>query len=241
MTSTQPPAYDSKKAGRTGLAIGGGILATIGAVVAVTGAGVLAIGGADGKLQTGHHDVSTPTSALVSEAAKVNGAREVTDVIGNSHFRIDATSSKPVFVGIGRKADVDRYLAGAETDRVTDFDTDPFTLDTTRMHGETHPKPPATQSFWVAKSTGTTANLDWKVRDGRYRIVVMNADGSRGVTTQSEFEVQIPHLGTIAIVALIIGLTMMAGGVAMIVPSFRSGSGSGASAAPPAPTRYAIG
>ena len=239
MTPSEAPTYDPKQASRTGLAIGGGILATIGAIVAVTGGGVLAVGGADGKFQTGHHAVSTPTAALVSETAEVNGAREVTDVIGNSHLRINSSSSKPVFVGVARKADVDRYLAGAETDRVTDFDTDPFTLETTRMHGERHPAPPAKQSFWVTKSTGTTAKIDWKVRNGNYRIVVMNADGSRGVTTQSQFEVQIPYLGTIAIVALVIGLAMMAGGAAMIVPSVRSGSG--ASTAPPAPTTYAIG
>lgn len=85
------------------------------------------------------------------------------------------------------------------------------------------PKPPATQSFWVAKSSGSTANLDWKVRDGAYRVVVMNADGSRGVATQSNFEVEIPHLATIATVMLILGLVTLGGGGALMAPSFRSG------------------
>ena len=49
----------------------------------------------------------------------------------------------------------------------------------------------------------------------------MNADGSRGVATMSQVEVQIPHLGTVALVALIAGLVALAGGIALIVPAMR--------------------
>jgi hypothetical protein len=230
-TLNYPPpntAPVSSSAGRTGAVIGGGILATVGSVLALAGGGILAVGGSDGTLTTGHHEVSTPTTALVSEVATINDTNELTDVLGEARVRInaDADGNQPVFVGVGRKADVDRYLAGAEIDRVTDIDTDPFTLDKQRMSGDAHPKPPATQSFWVAKSSGTTANLDWKVRDGNYRVVVMNADGSRGVATQSQFEVEIPHLATIATVMLILGLVTIGGGIALIAPSLRSQSSS---------------
>ncbi len=223
MTSTAtlnyPPPTTApvhKPAGRTGAMIGGGILATAGAVLALGGGGILAIGGSDGTFTSGHEDVSTTSHALVSEVAKIDGTREWTDALGHPRVRVNADSSKPVFVGVARKSDVDRYLNGAEIDKVTDFDVDPFSLDKTRISGDAHPKPPATQSFWVAKSTGTTANLDWKVRDGNYRVVVMNADGSRGVDTQSQFEVEVPHLGTIAIVMLILGLTTIAGGALLL-------------------------
>jgi hypothetical protein len=243
-TLNYPPpnsAPVSSSAGRTGAVIGGGILATVGSVLALGGGGILAIGGSDGTLTTGHHDVSTPTTALVSEVATINDTNDLTDVLGEARVRVNANAvnaDQPVFVGVGRKADVDRYLAGAEIDRVTDIDTDPFTLDKSRISGDAHPKPPATQSFWVAKSSGTTANLDWKVRDGNYRVVVMNADGSRGVATQSQFEVEIPHLATIATVMLILGLVTIGGGIALIAPSLRSGS---ASTKPQSPTQYAVG
>jgi hypothetical protein len=216
---------------RTGAIIGGAILATVGSVFALGGGGILALGGSDGTFKTGHNDVSSPTSALVSEVATIDGTHDVTDALGQPRVRINADAVKSgegVFVGVGRKADVDRYLAGAQVDRVSDFETDPFTLDKTRVTGTAKPKPPATQSFWVAKSSGSTAKLDWKVRDGDYRVVVMNADASRGVATQSSFEVEIPHLGTIAIVMLIVGLTSLAGGIALMVPNFRSGGGQGA-------------
>jgi hypothetical protein len=249
MTSTEtlnypPPttAPASGSAGRTGAVIGGSLLATVGAVLALGGGGLLAVGGSDGKFSTGHHDVSTQTHALVSEVATLDGVNELNDALGQGRVRINAQAvqaDQPVFVGVARKADVDRYLANTEVDRVTDLDVDPFVLDKMHLSGDAKPKPPATQSFWVAKSTGTTANLDWKVKDGNYRVVVMNADGSRGVATQSEFEVEIPHLGTIAAVMLILGLVAIAGGVALIVPSLRSGTS--APTAPKAPREYAIG
>jgi hypothetical protein len=222
-------------AGRTGAMIGGGLLATAGALVAIVGGGVLAIGGSDGTFATGHEDVSTTTHALVSKVATINGTKDFTDALGHPRISVDSESSKPVFVGVAHKADVDRYLQGAEIDRVTDLDVDPFTLDKTHMSGETHPKPPATQSFWVAQSTGTKANLDWKVRDGNYRVVVMNADGSRGVDTQSRFEVEIPHLGTVAILALIFGLVTLGGGAALIAYGAR-----GSKQVKPA-TQYPVG
>jgi hypothetical protein len=239
MTTTQPqPA--PRSAGRTGLMIGGGILASVGAVLALGGGGILALGGSDGTFSSGHRDVSTSTSALVSEVAKINGTADVTDALGHPRVRISADSvrsDRSVFVGIGPKAQVDRYLAGASIDKVNDFEVDPWSLDKTRREGTTMPKPPATQSFWVAKSAGSTAAIDWKVRDGNYRVVVMNADGSRGVATQSSFEIQVPHLATLAIVMLIVGLVSVGGGIAMMVPGFRSGS-----TEPQAPTQtYAIG
>src|SRR4051812_2344646 len=239
-TPTPTAPYNSGDAARTGRLIGGGVLATVGAVLALGGGGILALGGSDGEFSSGHRDVSSSSSALVSEVASINDTADVTDALGHPRVKIaaDSTNSdRNVFVGVGRKADVDRYLAGAQIDRVTDFDVDPWSLDKTRVEGTAKPKPPATQSFWVAKSSGNSAAIDWKVRDGIYRVVVMNADGSRGVQTESEFAVQVPHLGTAAVVMLILGLVVAGGGIAlMAIPGSRGGSS--ASTAKP---QYAVG
>ena len=228
MTS-ETPTYGQRNATHTGRLIGGGVLAAFGAVIAFGGGGVLAIAGSDGTFSSGHREVSTKTSALVSEPAKINGTASVTDALGHPRVRISADSvrsDRNVFVGIGPKAQVDRYLAGAPIDRVKDFEVDPWSLQKSSRPGAVTPKPPAAQSFWVAKSSGSTAAIDWKVRDGNYRVVVMNADGSRGVATMSEFEVKIPHLATISLAALIAGLVALGGGIALIVvPSRRGGDG----------------
>jgi hypothetical protein len=244
MTSTATPTptlpYDSGNSARTGRLIGGGVLATVGTVIALGGGGVLALGGSDGEFSSGHRDVSTSTSALVSKVATINNTADVTEVLGQPRIKIAADAmngERNVFIGVGRKADVDRYLAGAQVDRVNDVEVDPWSLDKTRIEGTAKPKPPATQSFWVAKSSGSSAAIDWKVRDGNYRVVVMNADGSRGVQTESEFTVRVPHLASAATVALVLGIVIVAGGIVlMAIPGRRRP----AMAPPQAPT-YAVG
>jgi hypothetical protein len=214
-----PPAPAAHNASRTGAVIGGSILATVGAVMALGGGGLLAVAGTDNTFETGHHDVSTPTTALVSDVANIEGTNEVTDAIGHPRVTISSDAvrnDQPVFVGVAHKADVDRYLAGAEVDKVNDIDTDPFTLDKKRRPGTVKPKPPTTQSFWVAKSSGSTASIDWKVKDGNYRVVVMNADGSKGVATQTKAGLEIPHLSTISLITMLIGLGVGGGGVALL-------------------------
>jgi hypothetical protein len=240
MNPARPPNYDAHDSARTGRLIGGGVLATVGAVLALGGGGVLALGGSDGEFSSGHRVVSTSASALVSKAASINNTADVTKVLGQPRIKIAAdsmTGERNVFIGVGRKADVDRYLAGAQIDRVNDFEVDPWTLDKTRVEGSVRPKPPATQSFWVTRSSGSSAAIDWKVRDGNYRVVVMNADGSRGVHTDSEFSVQVPHLASAAIVALILGVVIIAGGIVlMAIPSRRRPV-----ATPPQAPTYAVG
>ena len=65
-----------------------------------------------------------------------------------------------MFVGIGRAADVDRYLDGAATDEVTDFNAAPFSasfgIERERHAGSATPAAPGTQAFWLARSSGRT-------------------------------------------------------------------------------------
>jgi hypothetical protein len=199
----------------------GAVLATVGTVTGISGAGVLAFTGSDGSISSGRHELSTPTSALVSEAAAINHTDDVAAALGDPELKLSARSSddgKDVFVGVGPRDDVDRYLAGAPVDRVTDFEVKPYDLQTERRSGGTTPAPPADQSFWVAKSSGNDANVDWKVSDGTYRVVVMNADGSSGVATDGELELDVPYLTSIALAALLAGFAALAAGIALMTP-----------------------
>ena len=210
----------SPSSGRTAPMIIGGSLALLGTVFALGGGGVLAVAGTDGTLESGRQPVATATAALVSPVAHITGTHGVEQALGNSTVKVSAAtqSGKDVFVGVGPTAEVNRYLAGASIDEVNDFEVDPFTIDRTTRGGSATPAPPARQSFWVATSTGgKDATTSWKVRDGNYRMVVMNADGSRGVATQSNFSVKVPHLPTAGIVALLIGLGLIGGGSVLIV------------------------
>jgi hypothetical protein len=220
-TTASPPAHG---AGHIVLASIGGVVAAFGGLLAIAGVALLVSFGSDGRISSGAQAINTPTSALVTSAARIDDTAEIADVVGDTSIQVAASSAgeRPVFVGVGPTADVDRYLAGAAVDEVTDFDVDPFRLERRTTRGSATPAPPADESFWVAQSTGSgSAAVDWKVRDGSYRLVVMNADGSQRVATQTTVGVTIDDLSDVSWGLLIIGLVLIAGGTLTLVLSLR--------------------
>ena len=115
---------------------------------------------------------STP-AARATCSATTSSARSVSSAASNN--------GKPVFVGIARTADVDRYLRGTAHTSVTDVDTSPFNARATARVPPPSARPVRpTQSFWAASARGTgRSTLTWDVRDGDWSVVVMNADASR--------------------------------------------------------------
>lgn len=54
-------------------------------------------------------------------------------------------------------------------------------------------------SIWAAQASGTpNATLRWAVRDGDWTVLVMNADGSAGVTARADVAASLPALGWLA-------------------------------------------
>lgn len=214
----QVPVEHRKKSRALPITVGAA-LATFGSVLAIAGGGVLAVAGNDGTVGSGNHDVSTPTAAIVSDTADLDGVSDLSSAFGAPKFGISATAKDggpAKFVGIGPAADVDRYLANVEVDRVPDLQVAPFKLEKHRRAGDRTPAAPTAQTFWVAQDSGTHADLDWKVRDGNYKVVVMNADGSRGVDSVGHFEAGAPYLSTVALSAMLAGLMVLgAGGVVL--------------------------
>ena len=217
-----PAPVSAKRSGpRIATIVVCGLLALLGAGVTVAGGGLLAVFGNDGTVDSGRHSLSTPSTALVSEVADIDGTSEVTDVLGKPRVRLSvhATGSKQdLFVGIGPAKQVERYLASAPIDEVSDLQLDPFEMTHNPRSGSKLPAAPASQPFWVAKGTGTdAATLRWKVRDGDYRVVIMNADGTRGVHTDGDVGVTVPHVPAIGWSLFGGGLALLAGGIGAIV------------------------
>jgi hypothetical protein len=186
-------------------------LMVIGAALALGGTALVAVFGSDGEIRSATQPVVTPTAAVVTDLATIRDTSAVAEAVGTPVVRIaaDGGNSSGLFVGIGPAIEVDRYLAGVEIDQAVDFDVDPFVLNLSRRDGaQTTADPPAEQGFWVMSGTGST-DLSWPVRDGDYRVVVMNADGAAGV--DSQFSV---GLGLSGIFAL--GLGLLIGGVVLI-------------------------
>jgi hypothetical protein len=218
-----PPPSRRSRGPRIAAIVVAGLSALLGVGLSLGGGAILLAFGGDGEVASGYHEISTPTSALVSEVADIEGMGEVGEVLGDPEIRLSVrpgTGTREAFVGIGPAAAVERYLASAPIEEISDVDLDPFELRGRRLRrGSKLPAPPASRSFWVAHASGDgTATMRWKVRDGDYRLVVMNADGSRKVGVDSSVGVTIPHIARLGWILLGLGLLLIVGaGVAIFL------------------------
>jgi hypothetical protein len=194
-------------ANRNARIIGGTIAAVIGTLVAAGGGATMALVGSDDRLSTDRHGISTSTAALAMLVDDVEGTSGITTVLGQPRLEVAARATDtPLFIGVGPAGAVAQYLADVRIDRVDDVEVDPFALEVTAQAGsKTSAAAPATQTFWVAQASGTDPSVSWKVRNGDYRIVVMNADGSPRIAASAKFGLVVPRLYDFGVVGLLAG------------------------------------
>ena len=198
--------------GRIASIVAGGVVAVV--AVGLIAAGALLLWGDsktddEGYLSTGKERYAASTYALASDNLDIDldGAGWIMDRddVGKVRLAVESSAGKPVFVGIARTSDVADYLRGTAYTSVTEVDYSPFQASyRDRDHaGARRPAPPAGQDFWAASAHGSgTQTVNWELEDGNWSIVVMNADGSRGVDTDIRAAAQVPFLGTLGWVSL---------------------------------------
>ena len=203
----------------------GGMLAAIGLLAAIGGGALMALFGSANTLSSGVQHVSTPTRALVSPAGSIQGTTGAQTILGSVRLHITATptgTGHQLFLGIGPAGAVDRYLSGASYDVATDVSVAPFHLTLARHRGTATPAPPGSQSFWVAKASGSQPTLTWTVTSGSYRVVAMNTDAGAPVAFAAGLELTIPHSFAIGIGLLIGGIVLILIGIVLIVLGARA-------------------
>ncbi len=149
------------------------------------------------------------------------------------------TDAKALFVGLADRVDVDRYLAGVQYVEVRNlrFESDDPTrrprLDYRVVAGTTVPPAPVTQSFWLASASGTrTQAMEWRIEPGDYYLVLMNADGSRGIDATASIGIKAPVAIKIAAAVLGVGAVLFALGLlGVILSARRRGAGPSAGGA----------
>ena len=181
----------------------------------------------DGYLTTPTERFATPTYALTRTRLSIDthGAGWVLNDnwLGTVRLRGDSAGSKTLFMGIGPQAEVSRYLGDVAHANVQDLDFDPFRATYLPVSGGSPQAPPTDQSFWAASASGVgTQTLTWKVRDGDWSIVVMNADASRGVAADIDLGAKLSFLLWVAIGTLIGGALVTAGSAGLIVLAART-------------------
>jgi hypothetical protein len=202
------------------------VLIVLGSIAAIVSLGLLAGGcGAvgvdqvmrddDGFLMSPTEDFATATYAIASEKADIHaaGAERALDVFLGT-VRIRSESERPVFVGIAPAADVSRYLAGVEHSVVTDLERRPVYV---QRSGGAPASLPGDETFWDASTSGAgEQTLEWKPKSGDWRVVVMNADGSRGVAAELAVGAELDPLLWIGIGLLVAG-GLFAGAAALLI------------------------
>ena len=227
-----------KNAGRITLVITGALTALLASAL-VLGGGLALYGEVkkddDGYLTTDAHRFSAGTRALATENLDVDlgeadWVAQPSD-LGKVRLEAESRDGKPLFVGIARTSDVERYLNGVPYTTVDDVQTGPFDsfeADYTRHAGQRHPVSPEHAGIWAASNQGDgTQTVDWKVEDGDWSVVVMNADGSLGVDADISAGADVPFLNELGWIALGSGAFALVAGIALIALGIRPNKPSG--------------
>jgi hypothetical protein len=177
--------------------------------------------GSDGYLTTDTHRFEASGRALATENLDVDlGDADwlaETDDLGKVKVTAESRDGKPVFVGIARTSDVEDYLAGVPYSTVDDIEASPFSADYTRHSGQRHPVSPEHAGIWAASSYGNgSRSFEWKVDDGDYSVVVMNADGSLGVDADIKAGADVPFLDELGWSAIGSGAFALVIGIGLI-------------------------
>jgi hypothetical protein len=175
----------------------------------------------DGFLMSPSERLATATYAIVSESADLDtdGAEWALDTfLGTVRIRSES-GEREVFVGIAPAADVDTYLDGVEHDVVTDLEDEPRY---TRENGGAPRGPPGDEPFWASSGSGTgEMTVDWEPEDGEWRVVLMNADGARGVSAEMSIGAELDSVLWIGIGLLVAGGVVAAGAALAVTAGAR--------------------
>ncbi len=165
-----------------------GLLCAAGAgavlISATVARGIGQLQAADGFLAAGSLTLSTDGYALSSPAGDPLELHGDTRALpfDIATFRVTITSAEePVFVGIAAQRDIDRYLEGVEHSEVEGRYTS-SSPEYRQVPGDAPSEPPGELDIWVSSAAGPAPQeLQWSLTPGEWGVVVMNADGTRGV------------------------------------------------------------
>ena len=201
-------------------------MVVIGALLVLVSLGLLAVGGAmtwahatqrddAGFFATGDHRFETLTHAITSDQIDLGTERggkwfNIGD-LATVRIEVEPVEADAVFVGVGPRDAVEDYLDDVSRARIDDVDFDPFAVTYQFETGVAAPEPPGEQDFWAASNEGSgPQTLEWQPEAGRWVVVVMNADGSPGVSVEAAVGAKVDWL-------LPAGIGLLAGGGVLLI------------------------
>jgi Domain of unknown function (DUF4389) len=199
------------------LSFAGGAILTAGALAATANS----LRDADGYFVTPAETFATDTYALTSPSVgRLTVDRDIRNIpFDVATIRLQATAvDTDVFVGIGPQTDIERFLGDVGRTEIREVRYFPFEVEYRDLEGEAPTALPAEQDFWAASASGGgTQTLEWRLTPGQWGIVVMNADGSPGVTVDLEAGVRSDLFAPAAATLLVVGGVLLLIGIPMLV------------------------
>lgn len=186
------------------------------------------------RLATSSYALTSPAvtlgSDLPSEAVPQG-------LLGDGRVTVSPGNGEPLFVGVARSADAERFLANVAHETLVGFQTrDGVTVPRYVQGGVAGGAPailPGDSGIWVASSSGTgPQSVTWPLASGRWTVVVMNANGNRGVSADVAAGATFPGVGWIVAGLLLSGAVLLAVSVALLLLALRAAA---RAPAPPLP------
>jgi hypothetical protein len=177
-----------------------------------------------GYLMSPAVQLRSPGSALVSENLQLTSGTQAAlpeRLLGHGKLRV-ASSGGPVFVGVARSSDVAKYLSGVSYSTVTDPGDDD-SRPAYRQHAGGEPSvAPSSAGIWKDSAVGTgRQSVTWPLRSGSWTLVVMNPDGSPGVSARAALGATVPAVGAVAATLLVTGGLILVAGIVLLVMAVR--------------------
>ena len=171
-----------------------------------------------GFMMSSPQSLTTSTYALSSTniALHMDGRMFVPHaVLGDTKVSAVSQNGKDIFVGIAPTREVQGYLDGVQHSTFRRMIGDqPLMTD---HPGVAPATAPGDTDIWAAKSSGPgRQTVVWRPRNGDWSVVVMNADGSAGVSVGSSAGAEVPALGWVVTVMLALATVALVAGVLLI-------------------------
>ena len=179
----------------------------------------------DGFFTTPAASCSADTFAITSEKLRlhIDGFDELTpsSLLGDGRVTVESRYESSIFVGVAASDSVETYLNGvARTTMVPERAFEERRLPVCETSGGQAPSAaPASLPIWTTYSQGQGRQvITWPFQEGDWTVVVMNADGSRGVDVTVDAGATFPGVGMLlaalfiaAGVSLLFGLSLVIG------------------------------
>lgn len=228
-----PPATPQRTSSNwTGGRVAGMVFSSIAALIGITlllgGLAVIAVHAFarddDGFYTSDQEELRGGAYAITTDRINLGTADDVPEeLLGTLRVRAQSSTARPIFLGIGRTADVQRYLAGVAVSEFTDFRRGEAVF--TQIPGHALRRPPGAEPFWVAQSEGSgERQIEWDMENGIWTVAVLNADAARGIAVEADIGAKIEWLIWVGLGLVIVGVVVSATAVILIVTVSRRAS-----------------